>query len=112
MRPEQPLTIFELRGRDEAARNIFEDPACLDRLEPALAGLHWEADFAFIFFQGDPGPAPAEFLIAEPSLTLNYIHHLTYGQWQDGAGAAPFTGRRPDHHRRAGGVWTGAALGH
>jgi len=85
------LTIFELRARDEAARNIFEDPANLDRLGPALAGLHWEADFAFVFFQGEPGPAPAQFLAARPNLALNHIHHLTYGQWQDGAGAAPFT---------------------
>ena len=91
MRPEQPLTIFELRARDEAARNIFEDPANLGRLGPALAGLHWEADFAFVFFQGEPGPDPARFLAARPNLTLNHIHHLTYGQWQDGAGAAPFT---------------------
>ncbi|MDR2725049.1 MAG: 50S ribosomal protein L11 methyltransferase, partial [Candidatus Adiutrix sp.] len=91
MHPEQPLTIFELRARDETARNIFEDPANLDRLGPALAGLHWEADFAFVFFRGEPGPAPAHFLAARPNLTLNHIHHLTYGQWQDGAGAAPFT---------------------
>ena len=91
MRPEQPLTIYELRARDEAARKIFEDPANLDLLGPALAGLHWEADFAFVFFQGDPGRAPAEFLAAKPNLALSHIHHLTYGQWQDGAGAAPFT---------------------
>jgi len=90
MRPEQPLTIFELRARDQEAREVFEDPANLDRLGPALAGLHWEADFAFVFFQGEPGPAPAEFLAARPNLTLNHIHHLTYGQWQDGAGAPPF----------------------
>jgi ribosomal protein L11 methyltransferase len=56
-----------------------------------LAGLHWEADFAFVFFKGEPGPAPADFLAARPNLALNHIHHLTYGQWQDGAGAAPFT---------------------
>ena len=91
MRPEQPLTIFELRARDGTAREIFEDPANLDHLGPALAGLHWEADFAFVFFQGEPGPAPAEFLAARPGLDLNHIHYLTYGQWQDGAGAAPFT---------------------
>jgi ribosomal protein L11 methyltransferase len=91
MRPEQPLTIFELRARDEAAKEIFENPANLDLLGPALAGLHWEADFAFVFFQGEPGPAPAEFLAARPNLILNHIHHLTYDQWQDGAGALPFT---------------------
>jgi ribosomal protein L11 methyltransferase len=91
MRPEQPLTIFELRAKDKAAREMFEDPANLDRLGSALAGLHWEADFAFVFFQGEPGPAPAEFLAANPGLVLGHIHHLTYGQWQDGAGAAPFT---------------------
>ena len=91
MRPEQALTIFELRARDEAARGIFEDPASLDLLGPALAGLHWEADFAFVFFQGEPGPAPDAFLAARPNLALSHIHRLTYGQWQDGAGAAPFS---------------------
>jgi ribosomal protein L11 methyltransferase len=91
MLPEQPLTIFELRAGDEAAREIFEDQANLDLLGPALAGLHWEADFAFVFFQGEPGPAPSEFLAARPNLALNHVHRLTYAQWQDGAGAAPFT---------------------
>ena len=91
MRPDQPLTIFELKALDDAAREIFEDPTSLDLLGPTLAGLHWEADFAFVFFQGEPGLAPAEFLAARPNLALNHIHHLTYDQWQDGAGAAPFS---------------------
>jgi ribosomal protein L11 methyltransferase len=91
MRPEQPLTIFELRAKDEAARNLFEEPANIARLGPNLAGLHWEADFAFVFFRDDPGPFMADFLAGHPGLAAHHIHHLTYGQWQDGAGAAPFT---------------------
>jgi ribosomal protein L11 methyltransferase len=91
MRPDQPLTIFEIRAADEAALDIFDDPGRLRRLGPNLAGLHWEAGFAFVFFTGDPGPGPAGFLAECPNLETRHIHHLTYAQWQDGAGAAPFT---------------------
>lgn len=91
MYPDQPLTIFEIRAVDEAALDIFNNPDQLRRLGPNLAGLHWEAGFAFIFFTGDPGPVPANFLAEYPNLETRYIHHLNYNQWQDGAGAAPFT---------------------
>ncbi|KXS55873.1 MAG: hypothetical protein AMR96_05975 [Candidatus Adiutrix intracellularis] len=91
MYPDQPLTIFEIRAVDEAALDIFNDPGQLRRLGPNLAGLHWEANFAFVFFTGDPGPDPANFLAEYPNLETRYIHHLNYNQWQDGAGAAPFT---------------------
>lgn len=91
MRPEQPLTIHEIRALTNEALAFFDDPENTGRLGPNLAGLHWEADFAFVFFSGDPGPEAVEFLYQRPELDLRQIHHLTYAQWQDGAGAEPFT---------------------
>jgi len=91
MRPEQPLTIHEIRALSSEALTFFNDPENIGRLGPNLAGLHWEADFAFVFFSGDPGPEAVEFLYRQPELDLRQIHHLTYAQWQDGAGAEPFT---------------------
>ncbi len=91
MRPEQPLTIYEIRARDQEALGLFDQGDNLGRLGPALAGLHWEADFAFLFFTGEAGPEVDEFLREHPQLEPRHIHHLTYAQWQDGAGAAPFT---------------------
>lgn len=91
MRPEQPLTIHEIRALTNEALTFFDDPANTGRLGPNLAGLHWEADFAFVFFAGDPDPEAVEFLYRRPDLDLRQTHHLTYAQWQDGAGAEPFT---------------------
>ncbi len=91
MNPQQPLTIYELRAVDETALSLFEDPQTLSRLGPNLAGLHWEADFAFVFFLDKPEEAAARFLSSHPRLSLRQVHELSYGQWQDGAGAAPFT---------------------
>lgn len=91
MTPEQPLTIYEIRALDRAALDLFEVPEHLWQLGPNLAGLHWEADFAFIFFAGEPGPEPDAFLQTHPNLDQRHVHHLTYAQWQDGAGAEPFT---------------------
>lgn len=90
MQPEQDLKIYELRALNAEALEIFNDRTNLSRLGPALAGIHWETDFAFIFFKGQPGPGISEFLYDHPELDLKHIHELTYGQWQDGAGAAPF----------------------
>jgi ribosomal protein L11 methyltransferase len=53
-----------------------------------LLGLHFEADFAFLFFAGEPDLST--FLAYHPLLELRQIHHLRYDQWQDGAGARPF----------------------
>ena len=90
MRAEQPLTIYEIRALNSKALEIFDHQPNLDRLGPALAGVHWEADFAFLFFKDKPGPDLSEFLYEHPELDLKHIHELTYGQWQDGADAEPF----------------------
>lgn len=91
MRPDQPLTIYEIRAASPEALNLFDRPGHIGRLGPTLAGLHWESDFAFIFFRGEPEPGADGFLRGHPELDLRHIHRLTYGQWQDGAGAEPFT---------------------
>lgn len=90
MRPEQALTIFEIRALLSEALLLFDDRDALVRLGPELAGVHWENDFAFLFFTGPPGPLLDDFLYEHPELDLKHIHELTYGQWQDGAGAEPF----------------------
>lgn len=91
MDPQQPLTIYELRAIDETALSLFEEPQTLCRLGPTLAGLHWESDFAFVFFLDRPEEGAAQFLSSHPRLSLRQVHELSYGQWQDGAGATPFT---------------------
>jgi len=83
------LNIYEIRALDDEALNIFESGDNIRRLGPNLAGLHWEADFAFLFFTGEAGPELPGFLYEHPNLDLRHIHHLTYAQWQDGAGAPP-----------------------
>lgn len=90
MLADHPLAIFEIRARDRAAFDLFENADNLRRLGPNLEGLHWEADFAFIFFSREAGPEAESFLREHPQLDLKHIHHLTYGQWQDGAEAEPF----------------------
>ncbi|MDR1921050.1 MAG: 50S ribosomal protein L11 methyltransferase [Candidatus Adiutrix sp.] len=89
MRPEQALTIYEIRAREDGAFQPFEGASWRDRLGPTLAGLHLEADFAFIFLAGEACEAVDDFLHDHPGLELKHIHHLTYAQWQDGAGAEP-----------------------
>ena len=91
MRPDQALTIYEIRALTSGALAVFDRPGNPERLGPTLAGLHWEADFAFVFFRGEPIPEVADFLYDHPELDLRHIHNLTYAQWQDGAGAEPFT---------------------
>ncbi len=91
MLASQPLTILEIRATSTEALNLFESQGKLAELGPNLAGLHWEGDFAFIFFTDKPGPQPNLFLTHHPELALVQTHHLTYGQWQDGAEAEPFT---------------------
>ncbi|MDR2946656.1 MAG: 50S ribosomal protein L11 methyltransferase, partial [Candidatus Adiutrix sp.] len=91
MRTDQALNIYEIRALSPEALTVFDRPGVLEGLGPALAGLHWEADFAFVFFCDEPGPEIAAFLAAHPELDLRHIHQLTYAQWQDGADATPFT---------------------
>lgn len=90
MRPEQPLTIFEIRALHSEALHLFDDPDSMARLGPEMVGIHWESDFAFLFFTSPPGALMDDFLYEHPGLDLKHIHELTYGQWQDGAGAEPF----------------------
>lgn len=91
MRPEQALTIYEIRALSDEALNLFDHPANTSQLGSTLAGLHWEADFAFVFFAGEADPEAMDFISRQPDLDLRHIHRLTYAQWQDGAGAEPFT---------------------
>lgn len=90
MLPEQALTVYEIRALNSEALRIFDDQNNLTRLGPDLAGVHWETDFAFIFFKDEPGPDVSRFLYEHPELDLKHVHKLTYGQWQDGAGSDPF----------------------
>lgn len=90
MNPEQPLTIYELRATDSAAFALFEDAEPTEILGASLAGLHWEDDFAFLFFKGEAGTEADAFLRQHPALDLRYIHRMTYAQWQDGAAFEPF----------------------
>ncbi|UQZ89353.1 hypothetical protein C4J81_09150 [Deltaproteobacteria bacterium Smac51] len=90
MTPDQPLTIYEVRALDSAAFDLFETSDPMTLLGKPLAGLHWEADFAFLFFKGEPGEAADDFLKKHPNLELRQVHNLTYAQWQDGAGFEPF----------------------
>lgn len=85
------MVIYEIRSWDKGSLDLFEEPGILESLGPFLAGLHWEADFVFIFFTAEAGLYMDEFLYQNPCLDLKHIHRLTYSQWQDGAGAAPFT---------------------
>ena len=91
MRPDQALTVYEIRALTPEALELFDRPGNMERLGPGLAGLHWEADFAFVFFHDEPGQEAAAFLYDHPELDLRHIHRLTYAQWQDGAGAESFT---------------------
>lgn len=84
------MTIYEIRALNSEALKIFDDQTNLTCLGPDLAGVHWETDFVFIFFKDEPGPDISRFLDEHPELSLKHVHRLTYGQWQDGAGSAPF----------------------
>jgi ribosomal protein L11 methyltransferase len=52
-----------------------------------FSGIHWEEDFVFIFFAGEPDLS--SFLKLTPALELRQIHRLRYDQWQDGAYSSP-----------------------
>lgn len=91
MKPDQALTIYELRAVDAAAFNLFEDVEPCELLGASLAGLHWEENFAFLFFIDEPGPEAQNFLRGQLNLELRQVHRMTYAQWQDGAGFEPFT---------------------
>ncbi len=90
MQPNQALTIYELRAKEAAAFDLFEEGDVLRLLGPELLGLHWEEDFAFLFFRGEPGAGAENFLLEHPRLELRQVHNMTYAQWQDGAGFEPF----------------------
>jgi hypothetical protein len=97
MRPEDPLTIWEIRSEDEAARAALEPGPLKAGLAAALGpqaassllGLHLEADFAFLFFDSDLDPGP--WLAGRPGLSLREVHRLRYDQWQDGAHSRPIS---------------------
>lgn len=91
MQPQQPLTIYEIRALPPFGLDIFDQPHNFQKLGANACGLHWEEDFAFIFFAGEPTPQALSYIQSLPQLQLCHIHHLSYAQWQDGAGAEPFT---------------------
>jgi ribosomal protein L11 methyltransferase len=90
MRPEDPLTIWEIRAEGALEPERLREEL-VHALGPAAAegliGLHREADFAFLFFGRDIDPAP--WLAVRPDLSLREIHRLRYDQWQDGAHGQP-----------------------
>ncbi len=83
------MSIYEIRALNDEALLIFDSEENIRRLGSNLAGLHWEADFAFLFFTDQPGEEINVFLNDHPNLDLRHIHRLTYAQWQDGAAAPP-----------------------
>ncbi|MDR1546832.1 MAG: 50S ribosomal protein L11 methyltransferase [Deltaproteobacteria bacterium] len=90
MDPSTPLTIFELRAlRPEALDVLDRQPpeGLFGPLAASLAGLHVEADFAFLFFVQEVDLSP--FLAAQPLLELRTVHRLRYDQWQDGLEGRP-----------------------
>ncbi|MDR0356350.1 MAG: 50S ribosomal protein L11 methyltransferase [Deltaproteobacteria bacterium] len=91
MKPETPLTIFELRAANKADL-LFLDSGSKEEqfgpeLAPHLAGFHVESDFAFLFFVSEVDLSP--FLERRPGLEIRQTHHLRYDQWQDGAASPP-----------------------
>ncbi|MDR1487603.1 MAG: 50S ribosomal protein L11 methyltransferase [Deltaproteobacteria bacterium] len=91
MKPETLLTIFELRAKDKSALELLDAALPTELFGPtcakSLRGLHFEADFAFLFFDA---PVDLEqFLKTYPIFELRQIHTLRYDQWQDGAGSPP-----------------------
>ncbi|MDR2611517.1 MAG: 50S ribosomal protein L11 methyltransferase [Deltaproteobacteria bacterium] len=87
MRPDTPLTIYELRATSGEARTLLERSDLGALVGPQLEGFHWEADFAFLFCTAGAELGPL--LEAVPGLELRMEHHLRYDEWQDGAGARP-----------------------
>ncbi|MDR2444044.1 MAG: 50S ribosomal protein L11 methyltransferase [Deltaproteobacteria bacterium] len=90
MRFDTKLTIFELRISPSSDLSLLEPKALAARLGPwaeLLKGVHFEEDFAFLFFTGQPDLT--SFLNSTPWLDLREVHHLRYDQWQDGALSPP-----------------------
>ncbi|MDR1577045.1 MAG: 50S ribosomal protein L11 methyltransferase [Deltaproteobacteria bacterium] len=90
MRPDTELTIYEIRVAQPGGLEFLAGPPePEERFGPDLAGLHFEADFAFLFFINGFDLKP--FLAQYPFLELRRIHCLRYDQWQDGATMEPMT---------------------
>ncbi|MDR1084579.1 MAG: 50S ribosomal protein L11 methyltransferase [Deltaproteobacteria bacterium] len=90
MRPETPLVIYELRAIEgQTADFLSGPPEPEERFGPDFLGLHFEGDFAFLFFTNDYDLSP--FLGKHPFLEVRQIHRLRYDQWQDGAAMEPVT---------------------
>ena len=87
MQADDLLYIYEIRALDKSTLNIFDQSEPRSFLGDNFAGLHWETDFAFLFFQGPAGEKLEKFLEAQPGLSLREVHELKYAQWQDGADA-------------------------
>ncbi|MDR3203760.1 MAG: 50S ribosomal protein L11 methyltransferase [Deltaproteobacteria bacterium] len=86
MLPKTPLFIYEIRALNPKDLEIFAllSPQALFGLQASfLAGFHFEADFAFLFFTSEVNLD--DFFSHYHSLSLRYIHRLRYDQWQDGA---------------------------
>jgi ribosomal protein L11 methyltransferase len=90
MGPDTVLTIYEIRAAEGRDLDFLAGPPePEERFGPDLKGLHFEEDFAFLFFVNDFDLSP---LLAEHSfLEVRQIHRLRYDQWQDGAGLEPLT---------------------
>ncbi|MDR2338566.1 MAG: 50S ribosomal protein L11 methyltransferase [Deltaproteobacteria bacterium] len=87
MRPDTPLTIYEIRCADKESRALFDKADLRAIMGPKLLGYHFEADFAFVFCEGDADIGGL--LSSIPGLTLSQVHRLRYDEWQDGANAPP-----------------------
>ncbi|MDR1608478.1 MAG: 50S ribosomal protein L11 methyltransferase [Deltaproteobacteria bacterium] len=90
MRPETILTIYEIRAA--AAKDLDflgGPPEPEERFGSDFRGLHFEADFAFLFFVNDYDLGP--FLSQYPFVEVKQIHRLRYDQWQDGATMEPMS---------------------
>jgi ribosomal protein L11 methyltransferase len=88
MRPDELLAIYEIRSKDgQSLKFLAGPPEPEERFGQNFAGIHFEGDFAFLFFVNDYDIAP--FLAEFPFLEVREIHRLRYDQWRDGALVEP-----------------------
>ncbi|MDR2350934.1 MAG: 50S ribosomal protein L11 methyltransferase [Deltaproteobacteria bacterium] len=87
MRPDDQLSIYELRTPSEKTRDLLDGCDLKALLGPDLIGYHFEEDFAFLFCSAKMDLR--SFLATFPGMELREEHRLRYDEWQDGAGAPP-----------------------
>lgn len=85
--PPENLVIYEVRGQWDPDENA----GLKSELGQDFLGFWIESDYTFFFFSSDNDLFEQLFLNERPDLSLRYVHHMKYSQWQDGAGFNPFS---------------------